>query len=216
LNKHTPDNYAQYISDALDYLHVNLPRALVNLVLVLDVRNVQKLNSGGNVCKKLHSRTCPCAAFPTGNDSSTLDEWIPQYHQKLLDLVNTGKYDQDDFTVVIQPFMAHTQLPKTTAGDIDFSYFAPDCFHFSGKRTVQSHSRMNTKPGSCLGKGHSRAALSLWNNMLEPVGSKQWQWHQEDELQCPTNERPYFFTRRNSPQSMEKMPHKTLEESTSK
>ena len=46
--------------------------------------------------------------------------------------MNTGKYDtHDDFTVVVQPFMAHTKLPLKE-GEIDYSYFAPDCFHFSG------------------------------------------------------------------------------------
>ena len=58
------------------------------------------------------------------------------YQQYLIDLVNSGRYDHsDDFTVVIQPFMAHTQVPivkNTDKQQIDFSYFAPDCFHFSG------------------------------------------------------------------------------------
>ena len=56
------------------------------------------------------------------------------YHQYLIDLVNTGKYESDDFTVVIQPFMAHTKVPikSDTTNEIDYSYFAPDCFHFSG------------------------------------------------------------------------------------
>ena len=79
-------------------------------------------------------KTCPYAAFPTEEQNRTLNEWISKYHQYLIDLVNTGRYDtHDDFTVVIQPFMAHTKLPKKDNGKLDFSYFAPDCFHFSGK-----------------------------------------------------------------------------------
>ncbi len=82
----------------------------------------------------MHSKTCACAAFPTDQDNQTLTQWIPLYHQYLIDLVNTGKYESDDFTVVIQPFMAHTQVPikSDTTDEIDYSYFAPDCFHFSG------------------------------------------------------------------------------------
>jgi phospholipase B1 len=110
----------------------HFPRTFVNLVLVLDVRNVEKLNAGGNVCRLLHNRTCPCAAFPTPDDRKTLNDWLHLYHQYLLDLVNPGRYDtRPDFTVVVQPFMAHTQLPLID-GQIDYSYFAPDCFHFSG------------------------------------------------------------------------------------
>lgn len=52
----------------------------------------------------------------------------------LVNLTNSGRYDtHDNFTVVIQPFMAHEQIPRLLNGDIDFSYFAPDCFHLSGK-----------------------------------------------------------------------------------
>ncbi|UJR07527.1 hypothetical protein I4U23_011815 [Adineta vaga] len=178
--QHSPENYTSYINETLNYLHANLPRALVNLVLVFDVRGVQDLNSGGPVCRLLHKRTCPCAAFPSQEQNQTLNDWIPKYHQYLIDLVNTGRYDtRDDFTVVIQPFMAHTKLPRTLDGKLDFSYFAPDCFHFSGK-------------------GHSKAALSLWNNMLEPVGEKLWEWHHGENIICPTEEHPYIFTSKNS------------------
>lgn len=56
------------------------------------------------------------------------------------------------------------------------------------------------------GKGHSRAALSLWNNMLEPVGQKQWSWHEGEQIECPTADRPFFATRLNSPTPYEKIP----------
>lgn len=111
-----------------------MPRTLVNLILVLDVRSVKDLNSGGFICQTLHKKTCPCAAFPTPEQAKTLDDYIPRYQQALIDLVNTGRYDgRDDFTVVIQPFMSKTKIPLKDNNKIDFSYFAPDCFHFSGK-----------------------------------------------------------------------------------
>ena len=131
--KHTPANYVQYLNETLNYLFNNSPRTFVSLVLVLDIRGVAELNDGGTVCQMLHRRTCPCAAYPQGNDSQTLDLWLHEYQQKLVELINTGVYDRkDDFTVVIQPFFAHTKLPRTMDGQIDLTYFAPDCFHFSG------------------------------------------------------------------------------------
>lgn len=139
--KHEPDRFLGYVKQTLDYFSVHFKKTFVNLVLVLDIRGVKELNEGF-VCNTLHGRTCPCAAFPSERETKTLDEWIPQYHQKLIDLVNSGLYDQrDDFTVVIQPFMAKTQLPRTFDGNPDFSYFAPDCFHFSGSfiRFLFSH-----------------------------------------------------------------------------
>lgn len=64
------------------------------------------------------------------------------------------RYDtRDDFTVVLQPFFDHTIIPRKPDGSVDRSFFAPDCFHFSGK-------------------AHAASALALWNAMLEPVGKK--------------------------------------------
>ena len=122
------------MQDALDVLNnAGLPRTLVNLVLVLDVRFVKELNSGGLVCQVLHKFLCPCAAFPSDDDARTLASWVPQYQQNLFDLVNSGRYyGREDFTVVVQPFLAQTELPRKDSGKVDFSYFAPDCFHFSG------------------------------------------------------------------------------------
>uniref|UniRef100_H2XPU5 Uncharacterized protein n=2 Tax=Ciona intestinalis TaxID=7719 RepID=H2XPU5_CIOIN len=41
------------------------------------------------------------------------------------------------------------------------------------------------------------AAVNLWNNMMEPVGSKTTVWGITD-LKCPTQENPYIFTSKNS------------------
>ncbi|CAF4476104.1 unnamed protein product, partial [Didymodactylos carnosus] len=170
INKHSPEQYMDYVRETLDVLHATLPKTFVNLVPVLDVRGVKDLNSGGPVCQLLHKKTCPCAAFPTPELARILDYYVPRYQEILTTLVSSGRYDtRPDFTVVIQPFFTQTKLPRLDkpGHPLDFSYFAPDCFHFSGK-------------------GHSAAALSIWNNMLEPVGEKQTFWHVDEELACPT------------------------------
>jgi phospholipase B1 len=189
---HSPEQYMGYVRDTLDILYnASLPRTFINLVPVLDVRGVKDLNSGGPVCELLHKRTCNCAAFPTDNISRILDDYVPQYQQILVDLINTKRYDvREDFTVVVQPFLTKTQLPRLENHDIDFSYFAPDCFHFSGK-------------------GHAVAALSLWNNMLEPIGAKQSAWHIGETQECPTVDFPYFFTAKNSPPALEAYKRRT-------
>lgn len=112
-----------------------MPRTFINLVLVLDVRGVEQLNSGGFICQLLHKRTCPCAAYPNPEERVILSDYVARYQQSLIDLVNSDRYDdRSDFAVVYQPFMAKTELPRKKNGKIDFSYFAPDCFHFSGER----------------------------------------------------------------------------------
>jgi len=60
-----------------------------------------------------------------------------------------------------------------------------------------------------LGKGHSQAALSLWNNMLERVGHKRWFWRLGEPLKCPTKEYPYIFTSKNSVKSSDEIKQTT-------
>jgi phospholipase B1 len=179
LTKHDPANFIGWIRDTLDRLYnANLPRTLVNLVLVLDVRPTKELAQHNFVCKTLYKISCPCAAYPTDEQEKILNQWIPQYQQGVIDLINTGRYDgRDDFTVVVQPFMTQTTPPRK-GDNVDFSYFAPDCFHFSGK-------------------GHSVAALSLWNNMFEPIGAKKNSWHQNEPFECPRTDHPFIYTSKN-------------------
>jgi phospholipase B1 len=70
------------------------------------------------------------------------------------DLISSGRYDtKDDFTVVVQPFMTKMSPPLTSTGSADYSYFAPDCFHFSTK-------------------GHQAAAVELWNSLVRKFITK--------------------------------------------
>ncbi|CAF3768328.1 unnamed protein product [Rotaria sp. Silwood1] len=181
LTKHDPVNFVGWVRDTLDRLYnANLPRTLINLVPVLDIRPVKELKNGHIVCEILQKSVCPCAAYPTEDDEKIINQWIPLYQQGLVDLVNSGRYDgRDDFTVVVQPFFTQTQPPRKDNNKIDYSYFAPDCFHFSGK-------------------GHSVAALSLWNNMFESVSTKKTSWHQGEPFECPTEDHPYIYTSKNS------------------
>uniref|UniRef100_A0A670HQP5 Phospholipase B1, membrane-associated n=1 Tax=Podarcis muralis TaxID=64176 RepID=A0A670HQP5_PODMU len=94
--------------------------------------------------------------------------FIPQ--SSLQSLVETGKYDtQEDFTVVLQPFLQSIVLPLLQDGRPDISFFAPDCFHLSQK-------------------SHSQLSRALWNNMLQPLGKKSISFNFTDNvaLSCPT------------------------------
>ncbi|NXI61471.1 PLB1 Phospholipase, partial [Anseranas semipalmata] len=93
------------------------------------------------------------------------------------------RYEQrEDFAVVVQPFFRNTLLPLDSNGKPDLSFFAADCFHFSEK-------------------GYAEMAMALWNNMMEPVGEKQTYnnfTYGRSKLKCPSPEKPYLSTLRNS------------------
>jgi len=173
-----PDKYIEGITKAINVFHATVPRAFVNLVEVLDLSILPDL-SKGLICPMLHRYLCKNVA--AGKDNAAVKLLIQEYNQKIFSLVSTGKYEtRDDFTVVIQPFLRNTTYPRQSNGEPDWSFFAPDCFHFSAK-------------------GHASAGEALWNNMMEPVGEKSTSWHPEGQhILCPSEKRPYLATYQNS------------------
>ncbi|KAK2194108.1 hypothetical protein NP493_2g07027 [Ridgeia piscesae] len=146
------EKYAENIMKALDVLQKDVPRMLVQVVVMFDVSPLRFLQDGF-LCELLQDKFCHCAL-----DGATRGELRPvqlQYYEALKQLIEvSGRYDQkEDFTVVLQPFMRDWLPPKDKYGDFDRSYFSLDCFH----------------PGRKL---HQSMAYSLWNNMLIPVGQK--------------------------------------------
>lgn len=177
------ENYVSRIRDALDMMMDQLPRTIVNVVGVMRVPEIVSLVSVK--CNLIHSILCPCSTDITPEEEFEFVELTLEYQVLLEALILSGRYDKrEDFTVVYQPFLTETDLPKDEFGEPDKTYFAPDCFH--------------------LGiKGHAIAAKELWNNMMEPVGSKRTNWDFDEPLLCPTKDYPYIFTNNNSvPQTL--------------
>jgi len=152
-NEYSVTKYVSNVKAALDYLKANMPRALVNFVTVLNVAELEDLHEGVT-CQSMQNLLCDCAVNKATRE---LVRKVNLAYQKATnELIQSGIYDTaDDFTVVCQPFMEHMTVPVKPDGKPDFSYFAPDCFHFSQK-------------------GHEAAAVELWNNMMEPVGKKNY------------------------------------------
>jgi len=164
---HSPQAYINDIQEGLDILYNELPKTFVNLVTVLKVNDIGILNEG-LICSLLHHFECPCAAYPENDEAKKeLAQVFQEYVTNTHNLINSNRYEKDDFTVVIQPFMEEMEIPQTPKGKADLSYFAPDCFHFSRK-------------------GHAQSAIALWNNMFTPVGSKKTTWDLNSQIKCPT------------------------------
>ena len=72
---------------------------------------------------------------------------------QIYQLVESGRFDREDFTVVVQPAFTNIGLFRLAGGTTDYSYFAPDCLHPSQKL-------------------HGLMARALWNNLLSPEGEK--------------------------------------------
>ncbi|XP_022094631.1 uncharacterized protein LOC110981397 [Acanthaster planci] len=179
--KYSPSAYIGNIQRAIRVLHDQLPRTLVSVVGILDLRELNLLP--GLLCDISHRIFCPCVANAT--ETELQNEWLPilqQYQDMLEGMVTSGMFDdKDDFTAVYQPFFHETKLPLVD-GSGDISYMAPDCFHFGAK-------------------GHAETGNCLWNNMVQPVGSKARAWVPDGPFTCPTEVLPFIYTNLNSRQA---------------
>ncbi|XP_053736436.1 phospholipase B1, membrane-associated-like isoform X1 [Synchiropus splendidus] len=180
------ENYVRHVRDSLDYLHREVPRALVNLVEPLHILPLREMHVNASVkCPTwLVNILCPCVILPKPDSVSLqkVEEINRDYQRFLNDLVESGRYDtRPDFTVVIQPLLRDVVLPKLPNGSPDRSFLSADCFHLSQK-------------------AQTLMARSLWNNMLEPLGNKtaKQEFSTDLGLKCPTKASPYIRTFRNS------------------
>ncbi|XP_029350194.1 phospholipase B1, membrane-associated-like [Echeneis naucrates] len=182
----SPRNVVMRIRQALDILHSEVPRAIVNLVELLNIVSLRDLHKDSSLgCPSWLIRLiCPCILKPK-DGSSELQKVIDfnrAYQHAMRELVDSGKYDtHNNFTVVLQPFFREVFLPVLENGRPDLSFFTPDCFHLSQK-------------------AHTIMARALWNNMLEPLGNKTFtqDFTAGIDLKCPTETNPFFRTAVNS------------------
>ncbi|XP_071323371.1 phospholipase B1, membrane-associated-like [Trachinotus anak] len=180
------ENYVHNVRESLDYLHKEVPRALVNLIEPLHITPLRQMHMDASLkCPTwLVNILCPCVILPKPNSKALqMVEDINRGYQRLLhELVESGRYDtRSDFTVVIQPFFREIVVPRLPDGRPDRSFFSADCFHLSQK-------------------AQTMMARSLWNNMLEPLGNKTYKQNftADVDLKCPTKTSPYIRTYNNS------------------
>ncbi len=82
-----------------------------------------------NVCRKYHYLAC--ASYPKDeNAEQELIKTHENYINYTYKLVKSIRYERDDFTVVVQPFL-QMEIPRTVTAKVDLSFFAPDRLHFS-------------------------------------------------------------------------------------
>jgi len=159
--------YARYLEQTLDWIGDNIPRVFVNVILTLDVAQLYPLSKIG-YCGLVEAIECVCGVSSDDNIRENITKTLGLYYNYTTSIINQAKYtNNDSWTVVIQPFFSSITLPTLPDGEYDLSYFAPDCFHFSGK-------------------SHQVASIALFNSIHEDVGSKTTSLNVDSiSLQCP-------------------------------
>ncbi|XP_027995990.2 phospholipase B1, membrane-associated [Eptesicus fuscus] len=185
-NLYSAANFFDHLRNALDTLHREVPRALVNLVDFMSPSVMRQVFLGNPDKCPVQQASVLCNCVLTPRDSSLelarLEAITRAYQSSMRELVESGRYDtREDFSVVLQPFFHNTRLPVLEDGSLDMSFFAPDCIHPSQKF-------------------HSQLSRALWVNMLEPLGRKTdtLDLTADIPLPCPTQNEPFLRTLRNS------------------
>jgi len=174
--KYTATNYVNNIRDTLDYLRTNMPRTLVNLVMTLDVTGIEVLT--GTTCRNMQNTFCDCGL--SASYRPTILQLTKDCQNNVDSLISSGRYDGDSqFTVTLHKFMRDMKPPTLANGAADYTYFSPDCFHFSQK-------------------GHETAGIELWNSMLTPVASRPTKWNIGQTIKCSSIAAPYIYTQTNT------------------
>ncbi|XP_063040049.1 phospholipase B1, membrane-associated-like isoform X2 [Engraulis encrasicolus] len=171
------DNFIGHMTESLQMMMDEVPRMIVNIVQILKMDSLREVTLPTLGCQ-LQKSFCSCLVLPEENSTelAELKDLNREFQVRLEKLIHSGRFQKDDFAVVLQPYLTSTELPKLPNGAVDFSFFGPDCFHFSVK-------------------GHEELAKGLWNNMFQPEGEKDIiaSLTKPIELICPQKDHPYIY-----------------------
>ncbi|KAK0156475.1 Phospholipase B1, membrane-associated [Merluccius polli] len=178
-------NYSHNLEISLDMLYTQMPRAMVNLVEIVQIDPLRTAKKNDLACSLMQSSGCPCLMNAEENspELQTIKRINREYQAESRYLISRDLYGgREDFTVVLQPYLRNSFIPYIGVGQADLSFFSVDCFHISEK-------------------AHAEMAIALWNNMLEPVGQKQDYnnfTYDRTKVRCPSMAHPFIFTNLNS------------------
>ena len=110
----------QRIGQALDLLRNKLPNTFVQFLPVLDITITMDMYDKHPFCHIAHAWVCPClfgdmdpffGGFGgTPLSRSEMKRLLSGYMHQMYKLVNSGRYEKEDFTVVIQPAFTNLNL----------------------------------------------------------------------------------------------------------
>lgn len=139
-----PEKYKAYIEEGLSYLKENLPRTIISVIAMFPPQLLQEAAS------IVHTGERPGDI----EQQKKRDALSDAYRNASYAIQNEGKFNDQNFTVVVQPFATeYTDAYRDDVGHYNLAFYAVDQFHLSKL-------------------GHAIVAKHYWQNLFEPVGEK--------------------------------------------
>lgn len=137
----SPDTYPEThrvdLIKAFRYLKENLPRTLVNFVLLPHMETWIG-PTVGPMCTIMRGIECSCM-FSRNNHTELIRRSVKRWQQIERDVAELPEFaDNDTFAIVIQPFAELSKYPIGPGTIADQSFLSADCFHLSQKMNARS------------------------------------------------------------------------------
>jgi len=165
----TPEYFEQNLRSILTTVQKNIPRTFVNIIGIFNISGVWDAGQQFDYCRLLWDGItigeCPCLLKFGAAERQSMDDHSVLYNQVAAKVASDfASQNNPNFTVVVQPGISGYNI----------SYFGADflseldCFH----------------PNLSANEAFT---LSIWNNMLTPIGKKKTNIDVNDlNFICPT------------------------------
>jgi phospholipase B1 len=157
------ENYFTQLDGVINTIHQQVPRVFVNLVETMNLSRLGMLAQGSENCSFEHAffTECYCVFKGTPDQWQIMDDATALFNAQLMALQNKWNMVDDQFAVVVQPFLQGTLIP-------DLSWVSTlDCFHPALKT-------------------HQMLAVNLFNSMTTPIAQKPLAADFNAQVNCPT------------------------------
>ena len=108
---HSSEQFESNLKQTIQILYDHLPRTLVSLTGMFNMKMLRMVDNGQIFCQGLHVFECPCES-DKGFTDAQIAGVCEGYMKAEQDMQDKGVFDnKDDFSLVIQPFFEDDIIP---------------------------------------------------------------------------------------------------------